>query len=571
MTSSARPVRWRRAPSNGIRLATAALVAPALVLALLLGLVLAGASPAAAHAELVSTDPEEGAVLEAAPETVTLTFNEPVRLTSQEVAVYDAQGETVDASAGASGVEVTVALTGAADLANGTYVVSWNVLSSDGHPVSGALTFSVGAPSATVSAPPEPETSSEVVGRVRDLVTAVSLVGLLLAAGLALFLAHVLPRTWEGRDVRTRLRRLLAYAAGAGAIGAVLQVPVAAVYGQGLELGDLVPAFDAGQVANELVSAALVVVGLGTAVVAASTAPPDRRSAGLLTGGALLALIGPALVGHTRAFAPAPVLVMGDVIHVTAGAVWLGGLVGLVLTLRALSGREVLAAETLSRFSTIAGFALVAVAAAGAFLAWRILGSWAGFVETAYGWLLLTKIAIALVVAAVGGWNRWRTLPAVQAAAGFGDRERAATAVIRTVRVEAVLLVVLLGVTGFLVNQSPRPAPVTVASGSTGVGVATAGDLRVLAALDPRRTGSNTLLVQVQDASGEPYDPPSHPVVSLSTDGLDIGEVTMIAVGAGTYRGEVVVPRPGEWEVQVSIRLSRFDNPVTTVRLSVPR
>ena len=58
-------------------------------------------------------------------------------------------------------------------------------------------------------------------------------------------------------------------------------------------------------------------------------------------------------------------------------------------------------------------------------------------------------------------------------------------------------------------------------------------------------------------------------MVALRTDGLDIGEVTVTPVGAGTYRGEVVVPRAGEWEVQVSIRLSRFENPVTTVRLSV--
>ena len=61
------------------------------------------------------------------------------------------------------------------------------------------------------------------------------------------------------------------------------------------------------------------------------------------------------------------------------------------------------------------------------------------------------------------------------------------------------------------------------------------------------------------------------PAVSMRTEGLDIGEVTMRPVGAGTYQGQVVVPRPGEWEVQVSIRLSRFDNPVTTVRLTVRR
>ena len=562
MTSLARPARWRRTSLQG-RPVVAVLVA--------LAILFLGAWPASAHAELVGTDPEEGALLEAAPASVTLTFNEPVRLTSQEVAVYDAAGEPVDSSASSAGAEVTVALPGAAELADGTYVVSWNVLSSDGHPISGALTFSVGAPSTTVSAPPEPETSSRVVEVVRDVVTVVSLVGLLLAAGVAIFLARVLPGSWEGAATRTRLRRLVAYAAGAGVTGFVLQVPVAAVYGQGLELTDVVSAFDAGSVVNELVSATLVLLGLGMVVRGARTTPPDRTDRALLLAGALLALTGPSLVGHTRAFAPAPVLVAWDVMHVTAGAVWLGGLVGLVLSLRALAGREVLAAQTLARFSTIAAFAVVVVAAAGAFLSWRILGSWAGFVETAYGRLLLVKIGIALLVAGVGGWNRWRTLPTVQAAAGFGDRERAAAAVTRTVRVEAVLLVALLGVTGFLVNQSPRPAPVTPASGTTGVGAAVAGELRVLAAMDPRRTGSNTLLVQVQDAAGEPYDPPANPVVSLRTEGLDIGDVTMRPVGAGTYRGEVVVPRPGAWEVQVSIRLSRFENPVTTVTLTVPR
>ena len=406
---------------------------------------------------------------------------------------------------------------------------------------------------------------------LRDVVTVLGLVGLLLAAGLALFLALVLPRSWAGTEVRGRLRRLLSYAAAAGALGMVLQVPVASVYGQGLELGDVLGSFDAGAVVNEVLAAVAVVVGLGVAVRAATDGPPDRRAGWLLGGGALLALVGPSLVGHSRAFTPSALLVAADVLHVTAGAVWLGGLVGLVLTMRALAGREVVAAHTLARFSTIAGGVLLAVALTGGFLGWRIVGSWSGLVTTTYGVLLLAKVAIALVVAGVGGWNRWRVLPSVRAATGFGDRERAAAAVTRTVRVEAVLLVALLGVTGFLVNQSPRPAPVTAASGTTGVGAATAGDLRVLAVMDPQRTGANTLLVQVQDAAGEPYDPPSNPVVSLGTEGLEVGRVTLTPVGAGTYRGQVVVPRPGEWEVQVSIRLSRFDNPVTTLRLSVSR
>ena len=555
--AQARPAQWRRA----LRPVAAALAA--------LAFVLLGATPAAAHAELVGSDPAEGAVIDTAPSAVTLTFNEPVRLTPREIAVYDADGDPVGSTAGASGTAVTVGLTDAEDLADGTYVVSWNVLSDDGHPVSGALTFSVGAPSASVAAPPAPATSSAAVTVVRDVLTVVALVGLLLAAGLALFVALVVPGSWSGTAVRARLRRVISYAAGAGAVAAVLQVPVAAVYGQGLELTDVVSAFDASLVANELLSAAVVLVGLAVVVRVGSESAPGRRTGWLLVGGAVLALTGPSLVGHTRAFRPSPLLVAADVLHVTAGAVWLGGLVGLALTLRALAGREVLAAHTLARFSALAGGVLLAVAATGTFLAWRVVGSWDALVSTAYGWLLLAKVGIALVVAAVGGWNRWRTLPAVHAALGFGDRERAARAVTRTIRVEAALLVTLLGVTGFLVSSSPRPVPVTAPTGTTGVGSATAGDLRVLAVLDPRRTGSNSVLVQVQNATGEPFDPPVNPVAELRTEGLDLGEVALTPIAAGTYRGEVVVPRAGEWEVQVSIALSRFENPVTTVRLTV--
>ena len=561
MTPAARPVRRARALPPGWARVLVALVA--------LALVVLGAAPASAHAELIDTDPAEGAVVETAPDTVTLTFNEPVRLTSQEIAVYDAAGDEVGSSAGSSGAEVTVDLDGAADLPDGTYVVSWNVLSDDGHPISGALTFSVGAPSPTVTAAPEPQSSPASVTVTRDVVTIVTYVGLMVAAGLALFLALVLPRSWEGTQTRARLRRLLSYAAGAGAIGIVLQVAVASVYGQGLELADVVSSFDPTLVRNELWSAVLVLAGLGVVLGSASDAPPDRARGRLLVGGAVLALAGPSLVGHTRTFDPSVLLVTADVLHLVAGATWLGGLVGLVVSLRALAGREVLAATTLARFSTLAGGLLLAVAAAGTFLAWRIVGSWSGLVDTRYGWLLLVKVGIALLVAALGGWNRWRTLPAVVRAVGFGDRERAAAAVTRTVRIEAVLLVVLLGVTGLLVNQSPRPAPVTAESGTTGVGVATVGDLRVLAVMDPRRTGSNTLLVQVQDTAGEPYDPPATPVVSLRTEGLDLGTVVVRPIAAGTYQGEVVVPRAGEWEVQVGLALSRFDNPVTTVRLSV--
>ena len=109
VTSAARPARRPLPLPPGWARVGVALVA--------LALVVLGAAPASAHAELIDTDPAEGSVVETAPDTVTLTFNEPVRLTSQEIAVYDAAGDEVGSTAGASGTEVTVALTGAAGYA----------------------------------------------------------------------------------------------------------------------------------------------------------------------------------------------------------------------------------------------------------------------------------------------------------------------------------------------------------------------------------------------------------------------------------------------------------------------
>lgn len=553
---------------------------PRLVAALALALLalLVAAAPAQAHAELISSDPADGAVVEAAPDAVTLTFTDPVLLTSQEISVFDAVGDPVSSASRTVGDDVVIDLPDAATLTDGTYVVSWNVLSTDGHPIAGTVTFSIGAPSTTVVQPPRPSTSSPAVTVLRDVLAAITYVGLLLAAGLAVFVALVLPRTWPGSQVRHRLRTLTAYAAGVGVLGGVLQVPVASAYAQGLELRGAVTGFAAGVVTNELLAAALLAVGLATVVRSMPDAPPGTlQQRGLLIG-ALLALAGPAVVGHTRAYSPAPLLVLADVLHLTAGATWLGGLVGLVVAFRALSGRELLAAQTLSRFSTLAGGVLLTVAATGSFLAWRILGSWAGFLDTAYGRLLLVKITIAVLVAALGGWNRWRTLPAVRSAVGFADRERAAGLLTRTVRIEAVLLVVLLGVAGFLVSQSPSRTPAEVGSGagagasaSAGdVATAESGDLTVLAVMDPQERGGNTLLVQVQDVAGEPYDPPVAPVVSLRTSGLDLGEVQLVAISSGTFRGDAVLPRGGVWEVRVAVRTSRSESRVATVRLTVP-
>ena len=125
-----------------------ALIAAATSVLLAAGGLLA-ASPASAHDELVSSDPAAEAAIDALPEQLTLTFSGELATDpgATELAVTDAAGTSLaDGEPSVEGTVVTQALAGAAP---GLITVLWKVVSSDGHPISGKLAF-------TVTAPPTP-------------------------------------------------------------------------------------------------------------------------------------------------------------------------------------------------------------------------------------------------------------------------------------------------------------------------------------------------------------------------------------------------------------------------------
>ena len=134
------------------------------------------------------------------------------------------------------------------------------------------------------------------------------------------------------------------------------------------------------------------------------------------------------------------------------------------------------------------------------------------------------------------------------------------------------MLVGVLLVTGFLVNQPPRPAPAVVTPAGTGVVAGDLGEeLRVLGTMSPRPIGTNTLTIQLQDLTGEPVEPVRPPTVRVRSDAVDLGNLALTPSDAGTYRAEVVLPTDGTWRVQVSLRIDEFENPVASLSFRVPR
>ena len=268
-----------------------------------------------------------------------LTFDETVSAAAGGVQMYDARGKVVESKASARDTVLTVDVPDTLD--EGTYVVSWRVVSADGHPVAGALTFSVGRPSAVVRHPPTPdESSASGVRGALSAVQAIGYLGLFLAAGLVVFAGWLLPALPRLDVLRRRLRRIARAAASVAALAALVQLPLSGAYQQGLGFAGLLEASAwSGAGGRDLLALAMLVGGLALAVAPLGAAPLVGRARSIATAGAVVAIASPSVVGHSRAYPPQLLVVATDVLHVAVGAVWLGGLAGLALSLPALAGQ----------------------------------------------------------------------------------------------------------------------------------------------------------------------------------------------------------------------------------------
>jgi methionine-rich copper-binding protein CopC len=126
------------------------------VLAAAMLAVWAGVSPASAHNTLTSTDPADQETVQSAPQAVVLTFDEPAIAMGTQVVVTGPSGQVQQGPAGLAGKTITQDLQPGAPA--GTYTVAWRVTSADGHPVSGAFSFTVKTAAAT-QLPTSPQAS----------------------------------------------------------------------------------------------------------------------------------------------------------------------------------------------------------------------------------------------------------------------------------------------------------------------------------------------------------------------------------------------------------------------------
>ncbi|MBM6404294.1 copper resistance protein CopC [Phycicoccus sp. CSK15P-2] len=146
---------FTRRMSVAVTVVIVALVTLGLVASALPGFAAPSALPG--HARLLGTTPEDGASVESADEVV-LSFSEEVDATFLQVRVEGPGGDEADGDPGADGRDVVQPLV--ADLPAGEHTVTYRVVSVDGHPVSGSMSFTTTASPAEASPTATPSASA---------------------------------------------------------------------------------------------------------------------------------------------------------------------------------------------------------------------------------------------------------------------------------------------------------------------------------------------------------------------------------------------------------------------------
>jgi copper transport protein len=427
------------------------------------GLLLGGAAPASAHAALTGSAPAQGSVVDKAPSEVTLTFSEKISLPSGgsgSLRVLNPAGKQVDTGKPSNLQGTTYGIPLRSGLPDGTYTVTFQVISADSHPVAGGFTFSIGAPSATSVSVSDQAVGGGVVGALYGFARYVSYAGFVVLIGGAAF---VLACWQRGAAERTMQRFVVAgWIALTGATLALLLLR-----GSYTGSGKVADVFDlslVGQVLQSKTGAALlsrllllaaaalfVAVLFGAyareddeaaedtgvaeatkdtgAAVAAGTGErtgdagraasagdgeeavdraAERRDLtfGLAVGGAVIAAglaATWAMAEHASTGIQTSIAMPVDILHLLAVATWLGGLAALLTALYRAPSIE---ATAVQRFSRVAFGSVIVLVASGIYQSWRQVGSWSALTGTTYGQLLLAKVALVVVLLGIARFSR---------------------------------------------------------------------------------------------------------------------------------------------------------------------
>ncbi|HZR41257.1 MAG TPA: copper resistance protein CopC [Ktedonobacteraceae bacterium] len=342
------------------------------------------------HAILQRTDPLEGSVLSRPPTSVCLWFSEPVQLVGPSVTVLALSGINVEQ--GAVRVQGAVLCVPIHITAEGSYLVTWDVISQDTHPASGAFVFSIGHIGG-IWASTTTSSVSPLGLLLQILARLLHFLGYALGFGSLAFCLLVLrPLAIDRKkSVQQRTFRLVTW----GIILLLLAEPVALLAQiVSLRAGVLLNAIIIGDVLASSFGHILALrLGAGVllwVIIGIAQQGDDRAIPATLVVGLLLAVVD-GEASHAVSSHLVWLGLIANTLHIAAMGIWIGGLVS-ILYLWRLEEIYEQHREMLLLFGQVAVAAVVELVLSGSIMAWLQLSSPADFFTSAYGEVLTIKI-----------------------------------------------------------------------------------------------------------------------------------------------------------------------------------
>ncbi|AMM91538.1 copper resistance protein CopC [Peribacillus simplex] len=501
---------------------------------------------ASGHATVISSNPSPNEVMDTLPEKISIQFSENIQPAFHSLEVFSQDGDKIQIqdSAISEQSEKVLEAKWKGTIDEGIYYIKWRVVSSDGHPIEGTIPFQFG--DSTVL--PNQEISKVNAG-FPDSITVFlqSLQYICFAAltGILFFQLSLMKgsRLFEASS-RARLYLWLSYAGLAFSI--FCSLPLKVTIDAGVGWAD---AFN-GTFIKEVLNATsfgtiwiieillLLLLFLVIYFMLENTLIKSLPFLSFII--IAILMVCKALTGHTAAVPNQVLAVLMDFLHLLSMALWLGGLLTLLVILPGLANRQADDKKTfywsiIQRFSRWSFLFVIILIISGIYSSLQHVPTIYSLINTTYGQLLLAKIGLMLVMIVLGAFHYLRGKKRVKKL-GY------------SVGMEFGLGIVVLIVAALLTNvqtamSSPGPIEKTLLTDENN---------EVTLMVTPNKVGDNLIQVDLSNG-GKPIAEIEQLTITMQPVDTPGGEIKlqMKEKSTGTFASKSILTMPGKWNIHI--------------------
>ncbi|MFP3509891.1 copper resistance protein CopC [Peribacillus sp. SIMBA_075] len=501
---------------------------------------------ASGHATVISSNPSPNEVMDTLPEKISIQFSENIQPAFHSLEVFSQDGDKIQIqdSAISEQSEKVLEAKWKGTIDEGIYYIKWRVVSSDGHPIEGTIPFQFG--DSTVL--PNQEISKVNAG-FPDSITVFlqSLQYICFAAltGILFFQLSLMKgsRLFEASS-RARLYLWLSYAGLAFSI--FCSLPLKVTIDAGVGWAD---AFN-GTFIKEVLNATsfgtiwiieillLLLLFLVIYFMLENTLIKSLPFLSFII--IAILMVCKALTGHTAAVPNQVLAVLMDFLHLLSMALWLGGLLALLVILPGLANRQaddkkIFYWSIIQRFSRWSFLFVIILIISGIYSSLQHVPTIHSLINTTYGQLLLAKIGLMLVMIVLGAFHYFRGKKRVKKL-GY------------SVGMEFGLGIVVLIVAALLTNvqtamSSPGPIEKTLLTNENN---------EVTLMVTPNKVGDNLIQVDLSNG-GKPIAEIEQLTITMQPVDTPGGEIKlqMKEKSTGTFASKSIITMPGKWNIHI--------------------